>query len=117
MATIDPGVIRRNGYDVVTWAGMSTADTGTAYRPQGRVRHIAGQADDTGGAWGSATLIMQGSNDGTNYVALNDLGGDAISLTEDGGFSVGEAHRELRPSMSGGTGDNVNVTLTVRYDP
>lgn len=56
------------------------------------------------GTFDSATLLLQGSNDGTNWFGLNDPAGTAISLTADGMEQVLEAPRYLRPSHSGGLG-------------
>ena len=68
------------------------------------------------GTFDSATLVWQGSNDGSNWVTLSDAGGTAIStsaaaiLTE-----VLEVPRYVRPSTSGGGGSqDLDVRLVAR---
>lgn len=56
------------------------------------------------GTFGSATAILQGSNDGTNWVTLHDPLGNSISFTTTGLKQVLEVTRYMRPSTSGGDG-------------
>jgi len=64
------------------------------------------------GTFGSATVICQGSNDGTNYETLHDLNGNAVSFTAAGLKSVEEVVRYVRPSASGGSGSQ-SVTVSM----
>jgi hypothetical protein len=66
------------------------------------------------GTFGSSTVIMQASNDGTNYFPLKDLQGTAISFTSAGGAEFSTSAAYIRPSSSGGTSDSVNVTVVLR---
>lgn len=109
---LEMNVSRRSGYDVVTWTEVATGATAPAYRVREGLQHIAGQAF---GTFGGATLVMQGSNNASNYVGLNDLSGSAVSLTAAGGFTIGDGYRDIRPSASGGTGDDIDVVVTFRY--
>ena len=70
------------------------------------------------GTWGSATLAIEGSNDGTNWVACyftkqNTASGkhDLASLTADGGGQVLEHFADYRAKTSGGTGTSITVTF------
>lgn len=64
------------------------------------------------GTFGSATVIMQGSNDGTNWFPLNNLQGTAFSLTQAGAKGIAEVARYMRPSTSGGDGTQ-SLTVTM----
>jgi len=64
------------------------------------------------GTWGGATAVIEGSNDGTNWNTLNDIEGEPLSFTEDSGFKlVLENPLYVRPSTSGGTGTDLDVTI------
>ena len=64
------------------------------------------------GTWDSATIVLQGSNDGTNWHTLNDPLGTDISATANALFQILECTRYIRPSGSGGGGSS-SVTVTV----
>lgn len=68
------------------------------------------------GTFGSATVIMQGSNDGgTTYFTLQDAQGDALSFTAAGGNVILENPALIRPSASGGDGtQDIDVILISR---
>ena len=57
----------------------------------------------------SATVVLQGSNDGITYATLKDPSGANLSFTAAGyaEFSSGAAF--IKPSISGGTGDSLNI--------
>jgi P pilus assembly chaperone PapD len=66
------------------------------------------------GTFGGATIALQVSNDGTNYVTLKDGSGSDISLTSAGMREFSTAALYLKPTSSGGTADNVTVTVVLR---
>jgi hypothetical protein len=104
-----PGQYDR-GTHVITWTPLTEADTATAVS-------FAASADrsvQVTGAFGAATVILEGSNDGTTFFPLNDPFGTAISFTAAGGAGVAEATRFVRPSASGGTGQSLTIRLFVR---
>jgi hypothetical protein len=110
MATIT-GTITRvgEGRDAwqVRWASMGNADTGTVIEmPQMSDRSV--QID---GTFASATVVMEGSNDGTNFFTLTDGQGNAISKTTASLEQIAEFTRYLRASTSGGAGSTLNVTV------
>lgn len=93
-----------------TWS-LTTADhTGDAIE-------VPGAADKTvqfiDSAWGSATVKLEGSIDGTNYVALNDpLGNEIAATAGDPIFQVLENVRYIRPRLTTvGSGATVPVYL------
>ena len=87
----------------------TTADTFTLERTKGLLASV-----QMFGTWGSSTVVLQGSNDGTNWVTLKDTAGTAISLTDDGAFEFSTAMLYIRPSSSGGSSDDVDVIVTTR---
>ena len=114
MATISPVRSQPAGYGVekVLWETLTENDTASAIIPSSTAP-VVGSVQVTG-TFGSATVVLQGSNDGSNFFTLNGTDGNAISLTAAGGadFSVGCLH--IRPSASGGTGQDVDITVIFR---
>lgn len=95
---------------IVSWASISTLnDTGIAVEMSGSsVRSI--QFTGTFGVGG--TIILQGSNDGTNYATLTDPQGNAISKTAAGIEQIEEVTRYIRPLVSAGDG-TTSLTATL----
>ena len=102
--TVETG--KRDTRRTITWAGAQAADNATMgrYQPLFSLTTASVQVSGTGSA------ALHGSNDGVNYVPLNDLAGAAISLS--GGaiaeFSTGVAF--IKPVVTGGP-----VTITVAH--
>jgi len=111
-ATITP--IRAFGDDahIISWTGLLNGDVGEAVEMPGSIiRSI--QFTGTFGVGG--TIVLQGSNDGTNYVTLTDPQGNAISKTAAGIESISEITRYIRPSATAGDGTTTLVaTLLLR---
>lgn len=95
---------------VVSWTPLTTTnDTGTAIEMAGSsIRSI--QFAGTFGAGG--TIVLQGSNDGTNYVTLTDPQGTAISKTAAAIEQIEEVTRYIRPFVSAGDG-TTSLTATL----
>lgn len=67
------------------------------------------------GTFGDNTVVLQGSNDGTNWVTLSDPQGNAISKTAAAIEAVLEYTRMVRPTCTAtGTGTDLVVTMIVR---
>ena len=113
MATITPTIDEPGlGTTRVTWAGAATVDTlNSAITPAGRP---LGGAIHIRGTFGSATVALQGSIDGTNWHALSDTQGTAISATAEAWFEFSTGAIYLRPSITGGTSDSIDVNLALR---
>lgn len=63
------------------------------------------------GTFGSGTVALQGSNNGTTWVNLSNTAGSAIGLTA-AGMSLFLVHtRYIRPLITGGTGDDVDIFI------
>lgn len=96
---------------IATWAGETTSGNASIprYAP---LTSLVCASVQVSGTFGGATVVLQGSNDGTTYATLNDLQGNALSFTSAGyaEFSSGAAF--IKPSISGGTGDSLNVVVT-----
>ena len=110
MATIVPTEI--DGSTSYRWTDYSTADTSSPARIQ-NMEGLAGSVQVTG-TFGGATIALQVSNDGTNFVTLKDIAGVDISLTAAGLREFSTAALFLKPTSSGGTADNVTVTVVLR---
>lgn len=94
------------------WAGLSTGDTASPLTIGGTMGAVG--AVQVAGTFGGATVTLQASNDGTNWVTVKSLLGLDVSLTAAGlaEFSTGALY--IRPAISGGTGDDVDVTVVLR---
>jgi len=112
MATITPALTVTSGVGILTWTGVSTADTMTAQVIKEKIGAIGSVAFT--GTWGSATVKLQGSNDGTNYFDLKDVTGNTISATANAYFEFSLSCLYLKPASSGGSADNVEVTVVMR---
>lgn len=113
MATINPTTlseyVRSASYQ---WANLSTGDTAVAVELI-NMQGLAGAVQVTG-TFGGATIVLEVSNDGANYATLKDGTGTAISFTAAGMVEFSTAARYIRVSSSGGTGDDVTVTVVLR---
>lgn len=112
MATVSPApsIPSASNIPVLTWTGVSTADTMTPVV----VRKGSSGAVQMTGTWGSATVKLQGSLDGTTYFDLKDASGTTISATSNAYFQFTTSAVYLKPASSGGTADNVDVVLVLR---
>lgn len=88
----------------ITWETLTSANSDGA-EMRGKAQEMAFATAQFTGTFDSATAVLQGSNDGTNWVTLTDpQDGTAISLTAAGYAEVQTAFLYLRPSTSGGGG-------------
>jgi len=111
MATITSTIDSDGPGETVTWSAVTTGDTGSAFTAAG---YVHGFVTFAGTFNGGTTVILQGSNDGTTWAALENPNGDAISATAAGGFEVRTGARYVRPSVSSGSADSVNVVLHMK---
>lgn len=117
MATVTPTVSRdlgeRDGSAVSYSFALTTADV------DGAPIEWTEWADRTWtatGTWGGATLSLEGSNDGTVWLTLNNAaGGTAATATADKCMAVLETPRYVRPKLTtAGAGAAVTVILVAR---
>ena len=113
MATITPEITKAAGGTSVVWETVTNADAPSAFE-LGFQMGLAGSLQMVGTP-DSATVVLQGSNDGTNFVTLNDVNGNAVSLTAAGAAEFSTAMRYIKPSASGGgASQDIDVTLFLR---
>lgn len=111
MATITPTITSlTNGIASITWAAQTDADTATAFDNFG-FRRGAVQFD---GTFGGATIVLQGSNDGSTFSTLDDVAGVAISATAAGIFDFNGHCRYIRPLVTAGTAESLNTRVIMR---
>lgn len=96
----------------VTWNGLAVNDTGLPFI----LSQYADRSVQIVGTFGAGGLVViEGSNDGTNYSTLNDPQGNAISITTSKIEAVSEIVVALRPKVTGGDGTTLlTITMLVR---
>lgn len=110
--TADASVRKFGTAALLLSVAMEGADTS-------QVKEDGGYADrsfQVNGTWGSATLVFEGSNDGTTYVTLKDSTGAAMSFTADALVQIGQITRHFRVRTTGGTGTALVATLFARQN-
>lgn len=90
---------------------LDTLDTSPTAITVGNSRRGSIQAI---GTFGSGTVRLQGSNDGTNWANLANLAGTTIGLTSAGIAEFNVHTQYLRPLMTSGTADDVDVFIVLR---
>ncbi|OUS34554.1 hypothetical protein A9Q94_15765 [Rhodobacterales bacterium 56_14_T64] len=96
----------------VSWAAIATGDTVQESMPRGVSGAMASVQSD--GTFDGATVTLEGSNDGKNFVTLRDLSGADISFASAGLVDFSTSVVFIRPAISGGSADAVDVTLALR---
>jgi hypothetical protein len=115
MATITPTISNSGKFGdntiIYSWASMTnaTSDVGAALELPGWADRSV-QITGTFGA--SGTCVIEGSNDGTNYVTLNNLQGSALSLGSATIKGIAEITRYVRPRITNGDG-TTSLTVTI----
>lgn len=97
------------GVTTVTWTPLTATNTaGTAWQSNSGDRSV-----QVTGTFDSATVPIQGSNDGTNYATLTDIDGNALSFTAAGIAQVGAFTKYIRPGAVTGAGGSTSLTITM----
>jgi hypothetical protein len=96
---------------IATWAAETTAGNASIARYAPHVS-LANASVQVSGTIGGATIVLQGSNDGTTYATLKDLAGNDLSFTAAGYAEFTSGAAFVKPSISGGTGDSINIVVT-----
>lgn len=113
MAAVAPALASTSdGVPYILWEGVTTADGATAYTLSRRLGLNASVQID--GTFGGATVKLQASNDGTTFFDLSDVEGTAISATAAAIFEFGTSAIYVKPDVSGGTADAVDIILVLR---
>lgn len=92
-----------------TWSGLLNGDDGNAVQ----MDEYGDRTFQVTGTFGTGgTIVMQGSNDGTNWVSLTDPQGNAISKTAAAMEALLETPRYIRPIVTAGDG-STDLAATV----
>src|SRR6266704_1014283 len=117
MATITPTFSKirgpAGGIDAVvaTWTPFAASgDVGQALQRT----DLVDRSVQVTGTFSGATIVFEGSNDGTNYFTLSNPTGTALSFTAAGLMQVTEATAWVRPRVTAGSGASLTVTLIAR---
>lgn len=88
--------------NLYTWYAMANGDSGAPIR----VPHFPGKTLQITGTFGvGGNVVIEGSNDGTNWATLTDLAGAALgTITSAGIKTVRENPWYIRPRVSAGDG-------------
>jgi zinc transporter ZupT len=98
---------------LLAWTGGATAD-GAALAVE--LPEWADNCVQIIGTIGGATIVIEGSNDGTNYNTLNAASSGALSFTAltDAMKQIIERPRWIRPKITGGAATGIGVYLLMR---
>lgn len=94
-----------NNVAVYTWTGLATSDSGLPINGPG----FTDVSVQFGGSFGGATVVIEGSNDGTNYITLVDPFNTALSFTAAAFAQVLPIALWMRPRVTGGAAVAINV--------
>lgn len=112
MAAINPTFDYPVDLTRIEWEEITESDTATEVTIKG-LGPAVGSVQFTG-TFGGATAVLQGSNDGSTWVTINDQNGDAISMTSAGAADFSTAMLYLRPSMSSGSSQDIDIFMVLR---
>jgi hypothetical protein len=112
MPAIDPTFTPVSGVVQTQWVAASTANTPNALLVKNNAARKA--SIQITGTFGGATVALQGSNDGVNYVTLKDVTNTAISTTSATLVDFETSVLYLKPLITGGTGDSITITVVMR---
>ena len=96
----------------VIWEALATGDTVNGFTSRQQFGLAA--SVQISGTFGGATVLLEHSNDGVTWFTAKDLQNTDVSVTADGIFELSLSSVYLRPAISGGTGDDVDVILVLR---
>lgn len=119
MALAVSQITTKRGLTIYTYDNIDSDDTAPTSIELGRK---GGQIVATGthgffqveGTFGGATAKLQGSNDGTNWADLDIAGtATALSHTAAGGSEFIASCRYIRPLVTAGTSEDLNIYISV----
>ena len=100
------------GVHTVTWLTLTETNTdGSPYGPNEGAPFNPDKTFHIFGTWGGGTLVIQGSNDGTNWLTLTDIHSNAASYTADAIDVIAESPLYVRPLVTAGSGVDLDVIL------
>ena len=96
---------------LITWPTVTESDTFQRYELDRAVSEISVH---TVGTFGSATVLMKGSNYAATGVTLTQMSGADASVTAEDIYSVLDRPRYITPTHSGGSSESVTIYMMVR---
>lgn len=109
MVAISPDIKpKAGGTRLITWETLTESDTAAA----AEVPDYPDKTVTVTGTFGSATVVIQGSNDGTNWYTLSEIDGTALSFTVASETkTILENPLFVRASASGGSSQDVDIII------
>ena len=104
-----------NSIRLAAWSGSNLLNNGDDGEPFQFI-DWADRALQVSGTFGvGGTLLIEGSNDGTNWSTLSDLNGNSMSYTSATVKQINEAPVYVRPRVSAGDGSTaLSVSIAAR---
>lgn len=102
-----------NDVQVITWTPLAKGDTGTPFKNPG----WADRSVQITGSFDTATITIEGSNDGTTYFTLTDPQTTSISKTSAALEQVIENTLWIRPNVAGSGGTTALTVVLVARKP
>lgn len=100
-----------NDSHIVSWTPITTANEVGSSEPLPGSHIKSVQFTGTFGA--AATITLEGSNDGSNWVVLTDPQGNSISKTAAAIEAIEEHTRYVRPKLASGGDGSTSITVTL----
>jgi len=108
----------RNLKEVILWETITCGDTGSIYEvpdwATSLTVQVHGTFTDDASPAETATLTMQGSNDGANWATLHADDGNDVAFTAAGMEIIAELPMYIRPNLNKTSGGDVDVWLFAR---
>lgn len=95
---------------VANWVGLAAGDEGAPVQ----FAQYSDKSVQVAGTFDGATLVLEGSNNGTDWAVLTDAQGNPLNITSAKIELVAEATWYVRPRVSGGTAPSLNVHLFMK---
>lgn len=116
MATITPVLdTPAEGAARQTWTGITTTtDAPAAVGPIRGQGYRRATVQFSGTFAGGSSASLMGSNDGTTFCVLDDINGDAITVTAASIKEFGTSALYIKPQVLSGAGDNVDCIVIAR---
>ena len=116
MPTVNPAFvstqIQAQDTKRVDWTGIITGDTIVSFGISAKSGAVGAVQID--GTFGGATVTLQASNDNVTFFPMKDVNNVAISATSAGYFEVRTGALYIRPAVTGGSANSINVKVALR---
>jgi len=96
-------------YVLVEWAALATEEIGDSARMGQR----SDKAVQVSGTFAAESVTLQGSMDGTAWVALTDYAGDPLTFTVAGMRQIAENPLFIRPLETGGGDGTTSLKIVI----